>query len=155
MGCTGGKKGKGRGGGGGGGGGSGRGVRGVDFGLGIGYNPESNSSPSPAVTSRSAAVTSLRTGMMSQFKTKFVSSSSNSPSQGSGNASSAHANKRPALRGFVAGGSIGGDIYRSQTTNTVSPAPASVANISSQNSGENSSQKPAERLISCSGLDFS
>lgn len=120
------------------------GVRGVDFGLGIGYNPESNSSPSPAVTSRSAAVTSLRTGMMSQFKTKFVSASSNSPSQGSGNSSSAHANKRPALRGFVAGGSIGGDIYRSQTTNTVSPAPASVANISSQNSGENSSQKPTE-----------
>ncbi|XP_062004849.1 DEAD-box ATP-dependent RNA helicase 24 [Rosa rugosa] len=139
----GGKKGRGRGGGGG-GGSSGRGVRGVDFGLGIGYNPESNSSPSPAVTSRSAAVTSLRTGMMSQFKSKFVSASSNSPSQGSGNSSSAHANKRPALRGFVAGGSIGGDIHRSQTTNTVSPAPAPVANISSQNSGENSSQKPTE-----------
>ncbi|KAL6225708.1 hypothetical protein ACLB2K_004557 [Fragaria x ananassa] len=131
----GGKKGKGRGGGrsGGSGGNSGRGVRGVDFGLGIGYNPESNSSPSPAVTSRSAAVTSLRTGMMSQFKNKFVSATSNSPSQGSGNSLSVHANKRPALQGFVAGGSIGGGIYAPQTTNTVSP-----------NSGENSSQKSTE-----------
>ncbi|XP_050372709.1 DEAD-box ATP-dependent RNA helicase 24 [Argentina anserina] len=137
----GGKKGKGRGGG---GGSSGRGVRGVDFGLGIGYNPDSNSSPSPAVTSRAAAVTSVRTGMMSQFKSKFVSASSNSPSQGSGNSSSAHANKRPALRGFVAGGSIGGGIYAPQTTNTVSPSPASMVNTSSQNSGGNSSQKPTE-----------
>ncbi|KAL6219583.1 hypothetical protein ACLB2K_007342 [Fragaria x ananassa] len=139
----GGKKGKGRGGGRG-GGNSGRGVRGVDFGLGIGYNPESNSSPSPAVTSRSAAVTSLRTGMMSQFKNKFVSATSNSPSQGSGNSLSAHANKRPGLRGFVAGGSIGGGIYAPQTTNTGSPPPASAVNISSQNLGENSSQKSTE-----------
>ncbi|ONI14824.1 hypothetical protein PRUPE_3G010900 [Prunus persica] len=138
----GGKKGRGRGGGGGGGGGGGRGVRGVDYGLGIGYNSESNNSSSHTPTSRSAAVTSLRTGMMSQFKTKFVAAASNSPSQGSGNSSSVP--QRPALRGFVSGGSIGGDIFRTQATNTVTPAPTSVVNISSQNSGENASQKPSE-----------
>ncbi|KAB2611990.1 DEAD-box ATP-dependent RNA helicase 24-like [Pyrus ussuriensis x Pyrus communis] len=37
--------------------------------------------------------------MMSQFKTKFVAASSNSPSQGSGNNSSVP--NIPALRGFV------------------------------------------------------
>ncbi|KAK9984890.1 hypothetical protein SO802_034415 [Lithocarpus litseifolius] len=77
-----GKKGKGRGGGGGGGGGSGRGVRGVDFGLGIGYNPESNNTSPSSVPSRSAAVNSLRTGAMAQFKSKFVAASSNSQNQG-------------------------------------------------------------------------
>ncbi|KAB2611999.1 DEAD-box ATP-dependent RNA helicase 24-like [Pyrus ussuriensis x Pyrus communis] len=127
----GGKKGRGRGGG-------GRGVRGVDFGLGIGYNTESNSSSSNTVPSRSAAVTPQRTGMMSQFKTKFVAASSNSPSEGSGNNSSVP--NRPALRGFVSGGSIGGDVYRTQTASTITPAPpTSVANkTAAQNTGENS-----------------
>ncbi|KAM1166510.1 hypothetical protein PS1_026104 [Malus domestica] len=133
----GGKKGRGRGGG-------GRGVRGVDFGLGIGYNTESNNSSSNTVASRSAAVTPQRTGMMSQFKTKFVAASSNSPSHGSGNSSSVPS--RPALRGFVSGGSIGGDVYRTQTTSTITPAPpTSVINkTGAQNTGENSSQKPSE-----------
>ncbi|XP_009349922.2 DEAD-box ATP-dependent RNA helicase 24 [Pyrus x bretschneideri] len=138
----GGKKGRGRGG----GGGGGRGVRGVDFGLGIGYNTESNNSSSHTVASRSATVTPVRTGMMSQFKTKFVAASSNSPSQASGNSYSAPS--RPALRGFVSGGSIGGDVYRTQATSTIAPAltpaPTSVVNVSSQNSGVNASQKPSE-----------
>ncbi|KAL5219536.1 hypothetical protein ABZP36_020220 [Zizania latifolia] len=103
------KSGKGKGGGGGGGGGSsgargrGRGVRGVDFGLGIGYNAESGSQvPVP----RSAAVNSLKTGMMQNFKNSFVSAASNTsssiaPSRG------APSFVRPALRGFVSGGTIG------------------------------------------------
>ncbi|KAJ4850340.1 DEAD-box ATP-dependent RNA helicase 24 [Turnera subulata] len=108
----GGKKSKGR-------GGAGRGVRGVDFGLGIGYNPESSSSTSShAVPSRSSAVNSLRTGVMAQFKSNFVAASSNSQSQGF-NSSNAYANKRPALTGFVSGGSIGGDISRTQTTGSL------------------------------------
>eukprot|EP00258_Populus_trichocarpa_P033194 XP_024449213.1 DEAD-box ATP-dependent RNA helicase 24 isoform X1 [Populus trichocarpa] len=108
----GGKKGKGRGGG-------SRGVRGVDFGLGIGYNPESNSTSSPAVTSRSTAVNSLRTGVMAQFKNNFVAATSNSQSPGLNTSSSVYANKRPALRGFVSGGSIGGDMNRPQTTSSL------------------------------------
>ncbi|KAF2304788.1 hypothetical protein GH714_037976 [Hevea brasiliensis] len=102
----GGKKGRGRGVG-------GRGVRGVDYGLGIGYNPEPNSTPSQAAPSRSAAVSSPRTGMMGQFKSNFVAASSNPQS------SSAYANKRPALPGFVSGGSIGGDINRTRTNSSV------------------------------------
>ncbi|KAL5561027.1 hypothetical protein UlMin_030774 [Ulmus minor] len=146
----GGKKGKGRGGGGGGGGsrGSGsRGVRGVDFGLGIGYTPESNNASSLAVPSRSAAVNSLKTGMMAQFKSSFISASSTStstPTQGSINNSSAPANKRPALAGFVSGGSIGGDGYRTQTRNPIGFVPASGVNTSGQNSGENANQKNSE-----------
>ncbi|KAM1601565.1 hypothetical protein ACFX1X_026038 [Malus domestica] len=134
----GGKKGRGRGGG-------GRGLRGVDFGLGIGYNTESNSSSSNTVPSRSAAVTPQRTGMMSQFKTKFVAASSNSPSQGSTNNFSVP--NRPALRGFVSGGSIGGDVYRTQATSTITPTPAPTSMVNktaTPNTGENSSQKPSE-----------
>ncbi|GLT42648.1 hypothetical protein SLA2020_166380 [Shorea laevis] len=131
----GGKKGRGRGG--------GRGVRGVDFGLGIGYNPEPNNSSSHSVQSRSAAVNSLRTGMMTQFKSNFIAASSNSQSHGFSNSSSAHANKRPTLAGFVSGGTIGADINRTQPS-SFSPAPTSGANTTSQNSGENSGQKNSE-----------
>ncbi|KAK9984325.1 hypothetical protein SO802_033850 [Lithocarpus litseifolius] len=138
----GGKKGKGRGGGGG-GGGSGRGVRGVDFGLGIGYNPESNNTSPSSVPSRSAAVNSLRTGAMAQFKSKFVAASSNSQNQGLSNSSSAYANKRTALPGFVSGGSIGGDVYRTQTTISFRPAMSGV-NTTSQISTENATQKNPE-----------
>ncbi|XP_020234842.1 DEAD-box ATP-dependent RNA helicase 24 [Cajanus cajan] len=141
----GGKKGRGRG-----GGGGGRGVRGVDFGLGIGYNPESNNAPSNTVPSRSAAVNSLRTGIMSQFRSNFVAASSNSQSQGLGNNTSMAANKRPALPGFVSGGSIGGDINTYQHTASPSPATSAV-NSTSQSSGVNpgqnstNSSKPKER----------
>lgn len=171
--CAGGKKGKGRGGG-------NRGVRGVDFGLGIGYNPESNSISSPAVTSRSVAVNSLRTGVMAQFKSNFVAATSQGPGPGPGvnTSSSVYANKRPALRGFVSGGSIGGDMSRSQTTSslpgfvsggstgvdmdrpqTTSSLPGFVSGSSiggdatrnqtaSQNSGGNTSQKNTEGYVS-------
>ncbi|KAJ7973071.1 DEAD-box ATP-dependent RNA helicase [Quillaja saponaria] len=111
----GGKKGRGRG-----GGNSSRGVRGVDFGLGIGFTPRST--PSNAVPSRSAAVNSLRTGMMTQFRSNFVAASSNSQNESFGNGTSMHSNNRPALRGFVSGGSIGGDLNRTQTMTSVSPA---------------------------------
>jgi ATP-dependent RNA helicase DDX42 len=77
-----------------------RGVRGVDFGLGIGYSSESGSQvPAP----RSATVNSLKTGMMHQFKSSFVCGAASTPS------SSASSFVRPALRGFVSGGTIGGD----------------------------------------------
>ncbi|KAJ8497823.1 hypothetical protein OPV22_008375 [Ensete ventricosum] len=103
---SGGKRGAGRGKG---GSGSGRGVRGVDYGLGIGYNPESaNAAPSHSVQSRSAAVNSLRTGMMAQFKSNFVAASSNSNVPIS-------SSTKPALRGFVSGGSIGGEAYKAQS----------------------------------------
>ena len=152
--CAGGKKSKGR------GGGSGRGVRGVDFGLGIGYNPESNTTSSSPVPSRPAAVNSVRSGMMAQFKNSFVAASSNTQNQGLSNSSSAsasasasatatataYANKRTALPGFVSGGSIGGGIYRSQTTTSSSPAMSGV-NTTSQSSRENATQRNSERLL--------
>lgn len=135
----GGKKGKGR-------GGNGRGVRGVDFGLGIGYNPESSGSSNPStnnVQSRSAAVNSLRTGMIAQFKNSFVAASSVAPpsqpppSQGSNNSYSVPENKRPTLAGFVSGGSIGGG------ANSPAP-PMSRANPYMPNAGEYSSQKNSD-----------
>ncbi|KAJ0052576.1 hypothetical protein Pint_00850 [Pistacia integerrima] len=137
----GGKKGKGK-------GGAGRGVRGVDFGLGIGYNPESTNTPAQNVPSRSAAVNSLRTGVMAQFKSSFVAASSNPQSQGVNNSSSAYTNKRPALPGFVSGGSIGGDTNRAQMTSSFSPALVSGVNTSGQNSRENGNQN-SERLSFC------
>ncbi|CAL9146814.1 DEAD-box ATP-dependent RNA helicase 24 [Musa acuminata AAA Group] len=103
---SGGKRGAGRGKG---GSGSGRGVRGVDYGLGIGYNPESaNAAPSHSVQSRSAAVNSLKTGIMAQFKSNFVAASSNSKVPIS-------SSTKPALRGFVSGGSIGGEAFKAQS----------------------------------------
>ncbi|KAB2015762.1 hypothetical protein ERO13_D08G050600v2 [Gossypium hirsutum] len=131
----GGKKGRGRG-----GGGSGRGVRGVDFGLGIGYNPESSNASSQAVQSRNAAVNSLKTGMMAQMKSNFVAASSNSQSQGFNNSSSI---RRPTLSGFVSGGTIGGDINRSQMTTSFNTAPTSGLNTS-QNTGQNATQSSSE-----------
>ncbi|PKI48199.1 hypothetical protein CRG98_031464 [Punica granatum] len=129
----GGKKGKGRGGG-------GRGVRGVDFGLGIGYTPEANSTSSHSGQSRSAAVNSLRTGMMAQFKSSFVAASSNSQNQGVNSSSSI---QTTSSSGFVSGGIIGGDVQRSQTTSS-SNTPTSGVNPSGQASGVNSSQRTSE-----------
>lgn len=141
----GGRKGKGRG-----GGAGGKGVRGVDFGLGIGYSTESNNASSNAVPGRSAAVNSLRTGMMSQFRSSFVAASSTSQNEGFSNNTSMAVNKRPTLAGFVSGGSIGGDINTHQQTASYNPAPSTV-NSTSQNSGVNpgqnntNSSKPRER----------
>ncbi|KAL2540422.1 DEAD-box ATP-dependent RNA helicase 24 [Abeliophyllum distichum] len=130
----GGKRAKGRGGG-------NRGVRGVDFGLGIGYTPESSAAPSP-VPGRSAAVNSLRTGMMAQFKSNFVAASSNSQNQVVNQNPGMHAAKRMALPGFVSGGTIGGDVHTAKTTS--STITASVSNIATQNSGDNANQKRSE-----------
>ncbi|KAA8549073.1 hypothetical protein F0562_000757 [Nyssa sinensis] len=125
-------------------GGSGRGVRGVDFGLGIGYNPESSNTSSNAVPSRSAAVNSLKTGMMAQFKSNFVAASSDPQNQGVNNSSGTYANKKMVLPGFVSGGSIGGDINTVQTTSSLSPAPISRGNTTSQSSREYANQKNPE-----------
>lgn len=56
---------------------------------------------------------------MAQFKSNFVAAASNSQSPGLNTSSSVYANKRPALRGFVSGGSIGGDMNRPQTTSSL------------------------------------
>ncbi|XP_052185754.1 DEAD-box ATP-dependent RNA helicase 24 isoform X1 [Diospyros lotus] len=128
-------------------GGGGRGVRGVDYGMGIGYSPDSSNTSSSSVPSRSsvpnrsAAVSSLRTGMMAQFKSNFVAASSNPQSQAVNNSSGTFANKRMALPGFVSGGSIGGDITRTNTSST----PAPMSNPTNHGSGGNASQQIPER----------
>ncbi|KAI6694596.1 hypothetical protein NL676_022306 [Syzygium grande] len=135
----GGRKGRGRGGGGGGGG---RGVRGVDFGLGIGYNPESSASSQNA-PSRPAAVNSLKTGMMAQFKSNFVAAASNSQNQVISSSSNMQASKRPAMTGFVSGGTIGGDAYKGQTAKS-SSTPASGVNPTGQRPTENAGRRSSE-----------
>ncbi|KAL6954364.1 DEAD-box ATP-dependent RNA helicase 24, variant 2 [Sarracenia purpurea var. burkii] len=136
----GGKRAKGR------GGGGSRGVRGVDFGLGIGYSPDSTNNSSSTVPSRSAAVSSVRTGTMSQLRRNFVAASSNSQNEGINNSSGTYANKRMVLPGFVSGGSIGGDINAAWTTNLSTPAPPMSGGnpAANQNSRENASQKNSE-----------
>uniref|UniRef100_A0A0E0KCU3 RNA helicase n=1 Tax=Oryza punctata TaxID=4537 RepID=A0A0E0KCU3_ORYPU len=134
------KSGKGKGGGGGGGGsgarGRGRGVRGVDFGLGIGYNAESGSVPAP----RSAAVNSLKSGMMQNFKSSFVSASSNTSSNSAPSRGAPSSFVRPALRGFVSGGTIGGDANQARA---VQPAPSFVpASRPAENTIENANPNP-------------
>lgn len=115
------------------GGGGGRGVRGVDFGLGIGYNPESTSNSQTAAPSRSAAVNSLRTGMMAQFRSNFVAASSNSQNDVS-------RASRPLLPGFVSGGSIGGETYKAPQATSISAAASLGGSFV-----ENGSQRKAER----------
>ncbi|KAG6417783.1 hypothetical protein SASPL_119976 [Salvia splendens] len=122
----------------GGGGGGGRGVRGVDFGLGIGYNTESKAELTPA-PSRSATVNSLRTGAMAQFRSSFVPASSTSQDQFS---SGSRPNNRPVLRGFVSGGTIGGDI---PPVKVQSVTPTTSASNNTPNSGEIRKQTHSER----------
>lgn len=136
----GGKRAKGR------GGGGNRGVRGVDYGLGIGYSPVPTNTSSSTAPSRSAAVSSQRTGM-TQFKSKFVAASSNSQNQGFINSSGPNANKRTPLRGFVSGGSIGGDVNAAWATNLSTPAaaaPMSGGHSTYQSSREDASHKNSE-----------
>ncbi|KAG0501009.1 hypothetical protein HPP92_001081 [Vanilla planifolia] len=110
--------------------GGGRGVRGVDFGLGIGYNPESaNASQTSVTPSRSAAVNSLRNGMMAQFRSNFVAAASNS--QGD-----AYKPSRPVLPGFVSGGSIGGDAYKAPQATSFSAATGRIAQNGNQRKPE-------------------
>ncbi|KAL1558358.1 DEAD-box ATP-dependent RNA helicase 24 [Salvia divinorum] len=129
----GGKRAKGRG-----GGGGGRGVRGVDFGLGIGYNTESKAELTPA-PSRSATVNSLRTGVMAQFRSSFVPASSTSQDQFS---TGPRTNNRPVLRGFVSGGTIGGDI---PPVKVPSVTPATSASNNTPNWGEIRKHTHSER----------
>lgn len=110
----------------------------MDFGLGIGYNTESNNASFQPAT-RTAAVNSLRTGMMAQFKSNFVAASSSSQNQATSN-SNTFVNKRPSLSGFVAGGTIGGD-NRPQSTSLTNYAPASGGSIGGQNSDQKSSER--------------
>ncbi|KAI3414409.1 uncharacterized protein J3R85_016415 [Psidium guajava] len=133
----GGRKGRGRG-----GGVGGRGVRGVDYGLGIGYNAESSTSSQNA-SSRSAAVNSLKSGMMAQFKSNFVAAASNSQNQGINRSSNMHASKRPAMTGFVSGGTIGGDDYKAQTTKSYS-TPTLGVNPTGQRPTENAGHRNSE-----------
>lgn len=135
---SGGKRAKGR------GGGNNKGVRGVDFGLGIGYNPESNNPLQSAAPSRSAAVNSLRTGMMSQFKSSFVAASSNSQNQGMNNTAGAFPNKKMVLQGFVSGGTIGGNSNTPHISSTFTAATPG-GYTSSQPARDGANQKSSER----------
>ncbi|KAF3560408.1 hypothetical protein F2Q69_00010274 [Brassica cretica] len=132
----GGKKGRGRG-----GGGGNRGVRGVDFGLGIGFNSESSGTPSQAAPSRKGVINSVRTGVMAQFKNSFVAATPSNPQSQGG-----YPNKRPSLMGFVSGGTIGGDMGRTQTQTPLVAAShnASLHNASQKNP-QSSEERPRER----------
>ncbi|KAL6504988.1 DEAD-box ATP-dependent RNA helicase 24 [Orobanche gracilis] len=122
-------------------GGSGRGVRGVDFGLGIGYNPESEVTASNAAPARPAAVNSLKTGMMAQFRKSFVPASSNSENQFALNTSGVQTNKRMVLPGFVSGGTIGGNMHAAKITSTAPTA----SNTSNANTREVAKQTHSGR----------
>ncbi|CAM8925040.1 unnamed protein product [Rhodiola kirilowii] len=129
-------------------GGSGRGVRGVDFGLGIGYSTEPSSTPSASASvgtqSRSAAVKSLKTGMMARFKSSFVAASSGAANQST---------QGTALTGFVSGGTIGGErtvgtrISNDGTGPSYQYANASAGNVdnSLQNTKQTSSSSARDR----------
>lgn len=110
----------------------------MDFGLGIGYSAESIAAPS-----RSAAVNSLKSGMMAQFRSNFVPASSNSQSQFVQNSSGVQANKRMVLPGFVSGGTIGGDMPAVRINNATGTAPA--LNNTTPNPGGVAKQTHSER----------
>ncbi|KAL2934957.1 DEAD-box ATP-dependent RNA helicase 24 [Bienertia sinuspersici] len=78
-------------------------------------------------------------GMMARFKSSFVAASPSSQNQTTSNSNIV--SNRPALSGFVAGGSIGGDAHRPQPTTTTNSAPASGGSIA----GQSSDQKNNER----------
>lgn len=121
--------------------GSGRGIRGIDFGLGIGYGsePSSNRSVNASVDiqSRSAAVKSMKSGMIAKFKSSFVAASSVAPNPN---------NQGTSLRGFVSGGTIGGADTR--TSNIVSAPSYQGANSTARNAGV--SKEDTEGSISSS-----
>lgn len=113
----------------------------MDYGLGIGYNPESNAA-SNVTPSRSAAVNSLRTGVMAQFRSNFVPASSNSQNQFVQSSSGIQANKRMVLPGFVSGGTIGGDLPAAKINSATATASASNT---TPNSRETAKQTHSER----------
>lgn len=98
---------------------------------------------------RSAAVNSLKTGMMQNFKSSFVSaSSSNTPSNSAPSRGAPSSFVRPALRGFVSGGTIGGDANQARA---VQPAPSFVpASRPAENTVENAKPNP-ERCVPLHG----
>ncbi|KAJ4817137.1 DEAD-box ATP-dependent RNA helicase-like protein [Rhynchospora pubera] len=124
------------------GGGGGRGVRGVDFGLGIGYNADGPSSapPSQSSANRSSVTNSLKTGMMQQFRSSFVSASTNSQGSSAGLVPTA----RPALRGFVSGGTIGGEAHKAPPVATIVPSPG-IGSSSENGSRSNDSSRERTR----------
>ncbi|XP_010506769.1 PREDICTED: DEAD-box ATP-dependent RNA helicase 24 isoform X3 [Camelina sativa] len=136
-----GRKGGGKKGRGGRGGGGNRGVRGVDFGLGIGFSSEPSGAPSfKAASSRSGVINSVRTGVMAQFKNSFVAATTSNP-QNQG-----YPNKRPSLMGFVSGGTIGGDMGRTQSQPPpVAPTHNASLHNSSQEHSQSSENRPRER----------
>ncbi|XP_010518432.1 PREDICTED: DEAD-box ATP-dependent RNA helicase 24 isoform X1 [Camelina sativa] len=136
-----GRKGGGKKGRGGRGGGGNRGVRGVDFGLGIGFSSEpSGASSFKAASSRSGVINSVRTGVMAQFKNSFVAATPSNP-QNQG-----YPNKRPSLMGFVSGGTIGGDMGRTQSQPPqVAPTHNASLHNSSQEHSQSSENRPRER----------
>ena len=69
---------------------------------------------------------------MAQFKNSFVAATPSSQQ------SQAYPNKRPALTGFVSGGTIGGNMGRAQTQTQTPPVATS----------HNSSQKNPQRFFS-------
>ncbi|KAF8039719.1 hypothetical protein BT93_B2054 [Corymbia citriodora subsp. variegata] len=81
--------------------------------------------------------------MMAQFKSNFVAAASNSQNQGINSSSNMHASKRPAMTGFVSGGSIGGDAYKAQTTKS-SSTPTSGANPPGHRPTENAGHRSSE-----------
>lgn len=84
---------------------------------------------------------------MTQFKGKFVAASSNSQNQGFINSSVPNANTRTPLRGFVSGGSIGGDVNAAWATNLSTPAaaaPMSGVHSTYRSSSEDASHKNSE-----------
>lgn len=121
-------------------------MRGVDFGLGIGYNPEgtSTAAPSQSSVSRSPVASSLKTGMRQQFRSSFVSASTNSLGSHPGVVPAT----RPTLRGFVSGGSIGGEAYKAQPVVTNVPSSGTV-NPSSQHGNRSN-----DRLVCFFGKSF-
>ncbi|KAJ3699751.1 hypothetical protein LUZ61_003456 [Rhynchospora tenuis] len=133
------------------GGGGGRGVRGVDFGLGIGYNAEgpSSAAPSQSSASRSSVTNSLKTGMMQQFRSSFVSASTNSQGSSAGVVPTA----RPALRGFVSGGTIGGEAYKAPSVATNVPSPGIGSSIQNGSRSNDSSRERTRERKRPSGWD--
>ncbi|CAH8330441.1 unnamed protein product [Eruca vesicaria subsp. sativa] len=72
---------------------------------------------------------------MAQFKNSFVAATPSSQQ------SQAYPNKRPALTGFVSGGTIGGDMGRTQTQTP----PVATDQNSSQKNPQSSEDRPRKR----------
>lgn len=76
---------------------------------------------------------------MAQFKNSFVAATPSNPgSQG-------YPNKRPSLMGFVSGGTIGGDMGRTQTQ---APPVAASHNASLHNASQKNPQRFDSFLVS-------